>query len=59
MTKIDIRTQEGLDLLKAKAKFYGYYATNLYVLELIKEVEALRKVPNDANRASKEFGWVE
>jgi hypothetical protein len=39
---IDITTQEGLDLLKIKAKYYGHYADNLKVLELIKEIEYLR-----------------
>ena len=36
---IDIKTQEGLDLLKIKAKYYGHYAENLKVLELIAEIE--------------------
>jgi hypothetical protein len=39
---IDIKTQEGLDLLKIKAKYYGHYAENLKVLELIEEIESLR-----------------
>ena len=39
---IDIKTQEGLDLLKIKAKYYGHYAENLKVLELIAEIEYLR-----------------
>lgn len=39
---IDILTQAGLDLLKMKAKYYGHYAENLKVLELISQVENLR-----------------
>ena len=39
---IDISTQEGLDQLKIKAKYYDYYAQNLKVLELIEEIESLR-----------------
>ncbi len=39
----DISTQEGLDLLKVKAKYYGHYADNLLVLALIEEIEKLRK----------------
>ena len=38
---IDISTQEGLDLLKIKAKYYGHYAEQLKVLELIEKVEEL------------------
>ena len=40
---IDIKTQEGLDLLKIKAEYYGYYAEHLKVLELIMEIEKLRE----------------
>ena len=40
---ININTQEGLDLLKHKAKFYGHYAENLKVLELIEEIEILKE----------------
>ena len=40
---IDISTQQGLDLLKVKAKYYGYYAEHLKVMELIEEVERLRE----------------
>ena len=36
---IDINTQEGLDLLKQKARYYGHYADNLKVLELISLIE--------------------
>lgn len=36
---IDVKTQEGLELLKAKAKYYGHYAEQLKVLELIEELE--------------------
>lgn len=55
---IDIGTQEGLELLKTKAKYYGHYATNLKVLELIEEVERLRADPNDAlSEATKKLGW--
>ena len=39
---IDISTQKGLDLLRVKAKFYGHYAENLKVLELIETIEKLR-----------------
>jgi hypothetical protein len=39
---IDIHTQEGLELLKIKAKYYGHYAEHLKVLELIEEIEKLR-----------------
>ena len=45
---IDIKTQEGLDLLKIKVKYYNYYAENLKVSDLIKEVEELR---NELNRS--------
>lgn len=48
---IDINTQEGLDLLKVKAKYYGHYADQLKVLELIKEIEKLRLI-NEANGLS-------
>lgn len=36
---IDIKTKEGLELLKIKAKYYGHYAEFLKVPELIKEIE--------------------
>jgi len=39
---IDIRTPEGLELLKVKAKYYGHYAEFLKVFELIEEIERLR-----------------
>lgn len=39
---IDVKTQKGLDLLKIKAKYYGYYADFLKVPDLIKEIEELR-----------------
>ena len=32
---INVKTQEGLNLLKLKAAYYGHYADNLKVLELI------------------------
>lgn len=69
---IDIKTQEGLDLLKAKAKSYGHYADNLQVLELIGEIEKLRLIEQcnevalsaaedfmhmNAEAARKKFGW--
>ena len=58
MKKIDLSTQEGLDLLKAKAKSYGHYAEFLQVMELIEEVESLRRDPSDsAYEASKKLGW--
>jgi hypothetical protein len=40
---INIKTQEGLDLLKTKAKYYGHYAEHLKVIELINEIEDLRQ----------------
>jgi hypothetical protein len=39
---IDVQTREGLEKLKVKAKYYGHYAEQLKVLELIKEIERLR-----------------
>jgi hypothetical protein len=39
---IDIKTKEGLELLKIKAKYYGHYAEQLKVLELIEEILDLR-----------------
>ena len=49
--KIDINTQEGLELLKIKAKFYGHYADHLKVLELIRQIEDLKESesPRDWN----------
>ncbi len=38
---IDVQTQDGLELLKTKAKYYGHYAEQLKVLELIEEIERL------------------
>lgn len=60
--KIDIGTDEGLELLRIKAKYYGYYAEQLRVVELIEEVERLRA---DAafnsewasHEAAKKLGW--
>ena len=40
---IDIKTQEGLEKLKIKAKYYGHYADFLLVPQLIQEIEELRK----------------
>lgn len=62
---IDISTQEGLDLLKTKARFYGHYAEQLKVLELIAEVERLRldwpetqeALDIASLEASKKLGW--
>lgn len=59
---VDIATQKGLDLLKTKAKFYGHYAENLKVLELIQEIENLRaNTPEAIEEASREssskLGW--
>ena len=45
---INILTDEGLELLKVKAKYYGYYAENLKVLELIEEVQKYRAEIEDA-----------
>jgi hypothetical protein len=39
---IDVSTQEGLDRLKIKAKYYGHYAEQLKVTDLIKEIERLK-----------------
>lgn len=39
---IDIKIQQGLDLLKIKAKYYGHYADQLLVVKLIEEIELLR-----------------
>jgi hypothetical protein len=55
---IDIQTKKGLELLKTKAKYYGHYAEQLKVLELIQEIESLRCDPSDAAyEASKKLGW--
>lgn len=35
-------TQETLDKLKVKAKYYGHYAEFLRVVDLINEIESLR-----------------
>jgi hypothetical protein len=42
--KIDIQNQDGLELLKVKAKYYGHYAEQLKVLELIEEIERLKEI---------------
>jgi hypothetical protein len=56
MKKIDISTQEGLDELKEKAKYYGHYAEALQVLDLIGEIERNRADPQiAANEAAKRF----
>lgn len=56
--EIDISTQEGLDLLKEKARYYGYYAENLKVLQLIEEIERLRTDYEFlAYETSKKLGW--
>jgi hypothetical protein len=39
---IDIHTKQGLHDLKEKAVYYGHYAEQLKVLELIEEIERLR-----------------
>lgn len=59
---IDIFTEEGLSKLKDKAKFYGYYAQNLKVLELIEEIESLRaNTPENIEKIflekAKGLGW--
>ena len=55
---IFIGTQEGLELLKTKAKFYGHYAENLKVMELIEEIERLRFDPEDSlHLTTKGLGW--
>lgn len=62
---IDIGTQEGLDLLKKKAKYYGHYAEQLKVLELITEIEKLNQYSPETQEAveaafcesSKKLGW--
>ena len=60
--KIDISTQDGLNLLKLKAKYYGHYAEQLKVLELIEEIEYLRNNTSEAiletiNEQKKKLGW--
>lgn len=37
----NVTTQEGRDKLREKAKYYGYYAKNLQVEELIYRIEQL------------------
>jgi len=55
---IDIRTQEGLDLLNVKAMYYDHYAENLKVLELIQEIEILRLDTDESlYEARKKLGW--
>jgi hypothetical protein len=58
---IDIKTQEGLELLKAKAVYYDYYAEQLKVLELIEEIEYLRintaRIETDLYNAETFLGW--
>ena len=39
---IDIKTLEGLDLLEIKADYYGHYAEQLKVGDLINEIKRLR-----------------
>jgi hypothetical protein len=40
---IDIKTSVGLEQLRQKARYYGHYAEQLKVLELIDRVEDLTK----------------
>lgn len=59
---INIKTQEGLDLLKIKAKYYGHYAENLKLIELIQEIEYLRtNIPEEIQitlrENRKKLGW--
>ncbi len=59
---IDISTQGGLDLLKMKARYYGHYAEQLKVLELIEEIENLRANTPEAieemlRNCQKKLGW--
>jgi hypothetical protein len=63
---IDIGTQEGLDLLKRKAIYYGHYAEQLKVMDLILEIERLRQHDCDkereeiealAHETAKKLGW--
>jgi hypothetical protein len=49
--KIDIRTKEGLELLRIKAKYYGHYAEFLKVVELIDLVEELQSSIYDKSTA--------
>ena len=63
MKKIDISTQEGLDQLKEKAKYYGHYADALQVLELIGIVENSRAdseiaAHEAARKFAEEMSWV-
>ena len=39
---IDVKNQNDLEKLKVKAKYYGHYAEQLKVLDLIEEIERLR-----------------
>lgn len=50
--KINIRTKEGLDLLRQKAKYYGHYAEQLKVTELIDLVEELQSSIYDKSTAN-------
>lgn len=59
---IDIQTQEGLELLKIKAEYYGHYAEQLKVLDLIREIEYLRnnteqRIQEVLAEAQKKLGW--
>jgi hypothetical protein len=49
--KIDIRTKEGLELLRIKAKYYGHYAEFLKIVELIDLVEELQSSIYDKSTA--------
>ena len=50
---IDIHTKQGLHDLKEKAIYYGHYAEQLKVMDLILEIERLRK--HDCQEAAEEL----
>lgn len=63
---IDISTEQGLKDLKEKAIYYGHYAEQLKVMDLIEEIERLRKHDCDqaredletlAHTTAKKLGW--
>ena len=63
---IDIHTKQGLHYLKEKAVYYGHYAEQLKVLELIEEIERLRdhdchetieELEAMAHETAKKLGW--
>lgn len=53
---INISTQEGLNLLKIKAKYYGHYADQLKVWDLIERIEKLKELVDHYRSPSKQMG---